>query len=190
MRRLFGILVLAAAALPASADELPPLPFIIKDICPTSRCAYGTWIAARDLTAYQFEGNLTRPAFKLAPNERFLALTGNIHTFKPGKALVMETFTDPPESRNPYDRFQKDSWVFLLAPRGEGYYEVWIHGRHRGVKLPMAESAYFMPGRDQVKLVERGTWTWWVYVKNRAGQKGWLSFPGIVTSDVKGLQKM
>lgn len=194
MARSTWVLVLATLGLAglvapaARADDPPPLPFLVKDVCPADHCAFGTWVAAKAMTAYAFEGNYTRPAFTVAAGERFLALGGNLHTFRPGKALVRETFADPPESRNPFDRFAKDSYILLLAPRGGGYYDVWYHNRRRGVRLSMAEHRYFMPGRDQVELVEPATWTWWVLIKNRAGRTGWLGFPGIVTGEIKGLR--
>jgi hypothetical protein len=174
-------------ALPALADDWPPLPFITKDICPADHCAFGSWVAARPMVAYASEGNTRTTAFFLAPGERFMAIGGNLHTLKPGKAQIMESFTDPPGSKNPNDKFAKDTYMFLLAPRGEDFYEVWYHNRRRGVKLAMADNRYYMPGRDLVKLLEPATWTWWVFIKNKQGQKGWLSFPGIVTGEVKGL---
>lgn len=179
--------LIAVASPTIGGDVAPPLPMRIENICPADSCYFGNWVAARPIVAFKAEGDVRNKVFTIQAGEGFLALTGHLHTFKPAKAQIMESFSDPPDSHNPFYRFAKGSYVYILAPRGDDFYDVWYHGRRRGAKFPMAKAKYFMPGRDMAKLLEDGRWNWWVLARNGTGKLGWLRFPGILTGEVQGL---
>ncbi len=186
---LSTLALVGALGSPSLAAEAPPMPIRIENICPADDCFFGTWTVARPITAFAAEGDTKRAVFKLAPGEQFMAMTGHLHVLEASKAQITETFSDPPDSKNPFYQFYAGNFVFILAPRGNGFYDVWYNGRRRGASFPMAPAKFHMPGRDRVKVLKEGKWLWWVMAKNKAGKIGWLRFPGIVTGEIVELKK-
>ena len=188
MRRCLAVLVVLATAAPARADDAPPpAPVLVPDVCPLDRCAFGTWTATKPLTAYAAQGQATKVAFTLKPGQRFLALKGNVHTFKPAKLRIHETFTWPPGSKNPFERYTAGSVMWVLAPRGDKYLDVWYRGRRRGIRAAVGKGRWFMPGRDLAQELEAGDWTWWVEVEGPGKKRGWLTFPNLEVDGIKEL---
>ena len=178
-----------APAPAGAADVPPPMPTRVLDVCPLADCIYGPWTATAPLPAHAQEGRPGRPAFTLRKGERFVALTGNLHVQRPAKLRVAETFQWPPFSRNPFDRYTRGSVLWVMAPRGDRWLDVWYRGRRRGIRAAVGRGAWFMPGRDQLQELEPGIWTWWVKVERANKQVGWLMFPDLRVAGIRELAR-
>lgn len=179
----------AAPAYQQVRERPPPAPLLVPDICPLSDCIFGPWTASAALTAYAREGQASRVSFRLRPGERFTALTGNLHVQRPAKLRVAETFVWPPFSQNPFERYTRGSVLWVLAPRGDRWLDVWYRGRRRGIRAAVGRGAWYMPGRDQLQELEPGIWTWWVKVQRADRRQGWLMFPDIRVAGIRELAR-
>lgn len=188
MRLAAATLLLAGPAMAATSDG-PPMPMRIENICPADDCFFGHWTVLKPMVGYAKEGQTKNVVFNVKAGEQVLAMAGHLHILEAGKAQVGETFIDPPDATDAKFRFFAGNYLYILAPRGNDFYDVWYNGRRRGASFLMAPSKYFMPGRDRVKLIKNGRWIWWVMAKTKAGKIGWLRFPNIITSDIKELKK-
>jgi TolB-like protein len=151
----------------------PPLPYIVKGACPSEGCGgiavSGEGIADESTPVYVTEGDRTRVAFTLQRDEIFTGLGSNVHVRQPTVVIVtqaVEAQTDKASLR-----LKKGDIVYVLSPLGEGRYSVWYQGtEYRGVSKFWNEKE---PSDE-----------WWVAVRNRRGQSGWV-FRGRIGSGVE-----
>src|SRR5258708_5191325 len=57
----------------------PNAPYIEKESCPFECCRFGKWIARSTMNCYQLEGDTTKLAFRVSPEDTIIAETGNLH---------------------------------------------------------------------------------------------------------------
>jgi len=71
-----------------SADYLPTLPYINKQLCPIENCVYQTWKLTKSQTVYVLPSFKANKIYELKENESIKAISGEVHTNKYGKILV------------------------------------------------------------------------------------------------------
>ena len=151
------------------------MPWIVKDLCPEEGCEFGPWIACDTMTVRIAEDRDAPPAFQLAKNERFHALTGNVHVERPG----IITFTDtvriqrdepqlPPAVYTPADT------LYPLYYGSEGTGAWFFHGRLGGGEWFFPHSRNGWGGTAGVVLSQELVESWWVRVRDLHGRAGWI----------------
>lgn len=148
----------------------PPIPWIVKNVCPGEYCSLGRWAACSTVTAYQ-EKRPTGAAFTIVRGEEFTALTGDVHVDRAGIVVFRDTVSNNADEANGVDSIQfiPADTLFLLNDQGEGYLNWWYRGR--------AAPGYEFWGDDpKVVLVRPSKSTWWVHVRNAAGREGWTQY--------------
>jgi hypothetical protein len=114
-------------------------------------------------------------AFALAKDERFQALTGNVHVDPVGIAVVRQPVSWFAEGGTT-GTFNPGDTLYILSYVGEGSYRVW----HRDQVAEVAAFWAATPGlarRDTVPegvLLREPGYDWWVKIRNGAGRIGWL----------------
>lgn len=149
-------------------ESRPPLPFIARDICPGERCNYGEWIAEGNIAVYPLEGDTSTVAFRLRQDEIFEALRGNIHVVNAAILAIRA-----PKPGNVTLHLDEGDFVFVLYPLGEGRFDVWHQGRVFRVE------EFWRVGSTARAVVVRSPsidpqTEWWINVRNRKGQSGWI----------------
>jgi hypothetical protein len=159
-------LVLAALSL----QVVPPLPMTIQKMCPFECCRFGAWTSSSRVQARASRSATASVAFTIAGGEVVTALDGLVVVTKAGvmrmnKAFKFDDFTAPP-----------GAVIYLLRGSGEGYAEVWYEGRLHSAEV-YAETIH--RGNDSYPwdIASLPKSVWWVRVKNRRGQVGWLRDP-------------
>jgi hypothetical protein len=112
--------------------------------------------------------------YRLAKDEKVLAVTGVVITFKPG---IIRMDRDVPEQG-----LKRGETILTYAYRGEGFSAVWVHGEYHGdfdisfTKWPDGMGC----GGDHcaATYVDLGRKVWWVQVKLASGRMGWLTTEG------------
>jgi len=160
----------------------PPVPWVLKNQCPGEYCSLGRWAACSSLVARREKRAQAQPAFTLQPGEEFTALTGDVHVDVPGMVVFRHPYSNPgDEGGPPVDsiRFSPADTLYVLNGLSEGYLMWYYRGR--------ADTGYqfwagdpFMPGEaepgDTAVMIRSPQTVWWVRVRNRAGQEGWVIY--------------
>src|ERR1041384_1307686 len=169
----------ACVALSLACNTLPraqPLvPYVKKDRCPFECCRFGTWIAREQWKAYRSEGDTGRLAFRISRDDTIIAETGNTHLERAGRILVTK----------PIDAFQVGDTLIATECAGEEEYEVWHDGKPFDV--PIFWKTRYQPAEEEYEaeqpidssivsgvMLSRPFMTWWVKVRNKHGDTGWL----------------
>lgn len=159
-------------------------------LCPFELCKFGNWQALERLPVYRTEGDPTRVVTHLTRQEAFVALTGNLHTVKPGEVLLRRAhvargpqlrvdprgYTAKRHATPSTLRLKAGDVVQVLTSIGEGYYLI----RHRGKVYEVLRfweetgSPYKAPGELRSPMRNE----WWVQVRTRGGQRGWIRLTG------------
>ena len=148
----------------------PKFPFIQNNVCPFEGCRYGKWTAESPLIAYTTEGDSSKIAFKIAKNEQFTAIRGNVHTIKPGKLLITETSK----------KFKKGCIVYVLSYQGEGSYYL----LHKG------KIYNYYDFDAPCEFISKPIFVWWVLIQNKAGKCGWLMLKNITEDGFKTKERI
>jgi hypothetical protein len=160
-------LILFLSAISHAQNERPQVPYIQHDICPFECCQYGKWIAKSPLKAYKKEGDDASIAFTIKPGEEFSATSGNVHIMKLGIITITKSF----------NTFTKGDKVYMLSYRGEGAYDLWYKGKMLDLDLDSMNKVW-----TNGTLIQLPEFVWWVLVKNKDGNIGWLRLRNISES--------
>lgn len=166
-----------------SADELPPSPYVSKNVCPFECCSYGTWSAIEDVTIFASPGS--REEVGIAQKgEAVESVTGDVHLTPIPVAVVHAISAAGPGSVT----VAEGEIIFLLDHIGEGFQSAWHRGAvreistHDAVKDRCAFPSEDCWGEYLVPRDERGDSVWWVKVRLPSGAEGWtreIHFDGI-----------
>lgn len=152
----------------------PPfqVPYIQANICPTECCVYRTWTAREDLIAHRAPSMAAPILFRIPNKRKFLAVTGDVVTVKPGITVVRRT----------EGTFAKGDTLWVLSADAKGGFTVWHRGRLRNVELAKKPDASPETGEATAGVEETGlranrptpfTSQWWVKVHFGA-HRGWI----------------
>ncbi|WP_223632927.1 hypothetical protein [Corallococcus sp. EGB] len=134
-------------------------------------------------------------AFEIQPRQAFVAKTGNVVTVQAGVVRV----TAPTEFREgrgyqkygPIQRARKGERIYLLRFNGETGFDIWFKGKVFRDVEPFwrveTKSSHMEPsGAETGVAVSYPKTIWYVHVKNRQGQMGWLDMTGAKIAGVDG----
>lgn len=181
-----SVAVLCACGHPATAQQIvgralagPPVPFADSGACPFEGCAYRKWTAVRRVVTRRAPSAAAPLSFRIAVGDTVTALTGIVVTTVPGQVRFRDTLTlaagDASLHITPVDT------LFLLTYEGEGFTTAWFKGRlYRGVDAGVAifnAACESRPSSCLGHITVPVSVTWWVKVRNSAGQIGWTDDP-------------
>lgn len=158
--------------------------------CPDACCGYSTeWTAKQDTPALSdplppdAQAAAGEPAFIVRAGETVRAVTGTLQLLERGRAVMREDFSTDASYANLSARHRQTitllagEEVHLLAPRGEGTWRIWHHGRILDAHL------YRIAGEDACRardtacagvIIREPVTRWWVMVVTARGQTGWV----------------
>lgn len=174
-QEIIGVLCLSflLMAVSALAEPLPELPVRYEGACPFECCIYREWTAMDSIRVFREERDTSDVVFVLAPGEAFEAVTGNEYLLKYGLAIVThpinEVWGDEIDALAPGDT------IWLLSRGSEGIVPAW-HGGHEFVAQHewWVNALGWGKGEDVSRLVNWPETEWWVFVRCRNGQSGWI----------------
>jgi Ankyrin repeat len=173
----------------------PASPYIVEHVCPYEGCNFGRQIADSVIHVYRADGSTAVLAFKIARNEVYTTVDGNVHAV-PG-AVVLKRSARLADLAAPYRRdasgkpiiprysLQQGDTAYPLAYLGEGVYRVWYQGKEIQVEQFWASSTY-RPVNPAGGLLIPPSGTWWVKIRNTNGAMGWapmMSFGPVMESE-------
>jgi hypothetical protein len=158
----------------------PPMPWVIKNVCPGEYCAFGRWAACSTVVTRRDKRPQAQPVFTIQPGEDFTALTGDVHVDVPGMVVFRHPYSNPgnPEGEQVDSiRFTPADTLYVLNASGEGFLTWYYRGRAaNGYQFWIGDP--FHPGEaepgDTAVMIRSPQVNWWVRVRNRAGQEGWI----------------
>ena len=185
-------LSVAACAAPAEAPSapdasgpqrqadlaLPPVPFEEEGACPFEGCVYRQWTTTASVDVREGRTLEAPIAFTVPAGQRVTAQTGVVVTTKPGRVRFRRTVDLPSESGAIHVEPGQD--LHLLTYTGEGYFTA----AFAGIVYRNVDGGAFFNGaceegaqRCVGEIVEPPESTWWVQLRNAAGQVGWTNEP-------------
>jgi hypothetical protein len=150
----------------------PTIPYITQNICPNEGCRYGEQIAETRTVVYLAEGDVSRPAFVIEAGDIYTSVRGNVHTRKPGIVVSKGTVTVK-QITGATLGFTQGAVIYVLTYLGEGIFDVWYDSRVYRV-FKFWEDERSAGDKPQAVLLQWPQTSWWVYVRNRRGQAGWI----------------
>jgi hypothetical protein len=169
----------------------PAMPFVDRGACPGEGCVYRDWKAKAEVVLYETWDNRApvRKAFIVKPGETVTAMTGVVIVTVPGRArirrpVLANNLLADQFPRQPFKNvtIPAGTMVYLLTSHGEGYYTAWANGTLVGFEITNLEqprtpgAGYSGCVRTQTcdgEVLEYPRRTWWVQIRNAAGQIGW-----------------
>jgi len=155
----------------------PAMPYIVKNACEGEGCAKaGTWAACSTLVVRSDKRSDAPLAFIIAPQEKFTAVTADVHVVVPGMVVFRDTISNRADEINEVDsiRFTPADTLYILNYEGEGYLTWWFRGQAaHGYQFWNDEHAGGPYSKDVVAIRSAQS-VWWVRVRNAAGKEGWI----------------
>jgi hypothetical protein len=194
-----SVMVLLMATVAAQAQDPPPaklpaLPFVDMGACPFEGCVYRDWTVKTRVVTYETWDSRApvRQVFATNPGETVTAMTGVVLVTSVGRALIRRQMTaatllsEQFPTQRPSERVSvlPGTLVYLLTSHGEGFYTAWVNGVLVGFDITNLEqpntpgAGYSGCVRTQTcdgEVLEYPRRTWWVRIRNAAGQIGWTS---------------
>lgn len=162
----------------------PPMPWVIKNECPGEYCAFGRWAACSTVVVRRDKRVQAQLAFTIQPGEDFTALTGDVHVDVPGMVVFRRPYSNPanPEGDQVDSiRFTPADTLYVLNAIGEGFL-MWYYRGRAALGYQFWIGDVFHPGEaepgDAAIMIRSPHENWWVRVRNRAGQEGWIVYDG------------
>jgi hypothetical protein len=171
---------------------MPTLPFVDKGACPFEGCVYRDWKVKAHVIAYQTWDDRAPAAevFAAEPGETVTAMTGVVLVTSAGRARIRRQITVPTLISQQFPRQRPServpvlpgTMVYLLTSHGEGFFTAWVNGvlvdfDTTNLEQPKTAGAgYSGCARTQTcdgEVLEYPRRTWWVQIRNAAGQIGW-----------------
>lgn len=173
-----GVAVSAQSGGAPRQDPGPKVPFEDEGACPFVGCMYRDWIAKSGVPAHT-ERRMNAPvAFQVNAGETVTAVTGVVITTRSGRVGFRRT--EVLTTADGDVEIQSGQLLHLLASEGEGFWTVWHGGR---VYRELDGGSFSSPGcqiepaRCPANILQRPQSVWWVQVRNKQGQTGWISEP-------------
>ena len=155
----------------------PAMPYIVKNACEGEGCAKsGTWAACSTLVVRSDKRSDAPLAFIIAPQEKFTAVTADVHVVVPGMVVFRDTISNGADEVNEVDsiRFTPADTLYILNYEGEGYLTWWFRGQAaHGYQFWNDEHAGGPYSKDVVSIRSAQS-VWWVRVRNAGGKEGWM----------------
>ena len=156
----------------------PAMPYFVKNACEGEGCARsGTWAACSTLVVRSDKRSDAPTVFTIAPQEKFTAVTADVHVVVAGLVVFRDTISNPgDEGGEPVDsiRFIPADTLYILNYLGEGYLVWWYRGQAvTGYQFWNDEHASGPYSKDVVAIRSAHS-VWWVRVRNAAGKEGWI----------------
>jgi len=155
----------------------PAMPYIVKNACEGEGCAKsGTWAACSTLVVRSDKRSDAPLAFIIAPQEKFTAVTADMHVVVPGMVVFRDTISNAADEVNEVDsiRFTPADTLYILNYEGEGYLTWWFRGQAaHGYQFWNDEHASG-PYSNDIVAIRSAQSVWWVRVRNAAGKEGWI----------------
>ncbi len=164
----------------ALAQEKPPLPHYDWGACPFECCTYREWKANQDVVAYSDHKNGASVAFTIQKGEWVAAETGVVITTKAGITKVLKPFKlGYQEGQNvPSIDAKPGDILYTLHYAGEGFDLFWFKGKKYTDQIASNKPTPVPPPPEfNVQVISRPEADWWVRVKNKKGQTGWIKNP-------------
>jgi hypothetical protein len=163
------VLRCALAQQSSSKTDPPALPVIDENACPFEGCTFGEWTVTKDTTLYNSWRPNRSPVGKLTKGEKVTGLTGVYITNKPDTVRVTSDI--------PALALKRGDTIFRYMYRGEGFADIWANGKWMkemdGTFIAEKEMGGCL--RDcSAKVIEVGDKEWWVQIRTKAGQVGWV----------------
>ena len=173
-------MVVTLAAL-ARAQSRPAMP-IVRPGCTVECCGYGDWIAPSRAIAKRHSRTSSETAFVLGPGDTVTALTGHVSVTSPGVAVFTDRFTvqafEMAQGAAKAVRLHMrrgDSLFVIMINAEASDAVVWHHGRTFVLGSGLAVFAIHVATPEApYNVISMPTIDWWVRVRNRSGQLGWL----------------
>lgn len=167
-------IILAVLVLPCAASEPPPPSFLIeKGLCPFEGCAYREWVTLKETPIYSAPEKGAKVIAHLSAGGHVKALTGEVHTTRPGKFRV----------RKPHDKYRPGDLIWLYGYHGEGVYTVWFAGKQYEVEFSSVnydgQGGYRCADKDWCwgVLEQEPKSIWWIKIQGPDGRTGWTNQP-------------
>jgi hypothetical protein len=182
MTRLPAVALLAACFASHPAFAQPPMP-IITGGCPMEYCSLGEWQATRATPVLREPRTDADTAFLLIPGDSVVALSNRQQISRPGIVVFRRT-----HAFRVLDRKIND-FVQLTVPAGDTVYVTAISSEmtdsylwYRGVSCPNSSGLDVYSERratdeQPYDVLSLPTSEWWVDVRDRRGQVGWVLNP-------------
>ena len=153
------------------AGEKPPDDYIAKGACPFECCRYGNWMATQDTDLVASPGS-KRIVRKVRAGTRATGVTGEVH-LKPEPVAVLTDVNS---------KLPKDSIAFILDYEGEGFGNVYSHGKVvHDVFFGYGEYCFRISkmcwGETLLPRTEQRQPVWWVEIRLPDGLIGWTDRP-------------
>jgi len=157
----------------------PPIPYVVKDACEGEGCdTRGVWAACSTLVVRSDKRPDAPMVFTIAPQEKFTAVTADVHVVVPGMVVFRDTISNRAnEGGDPVDsiRFIPADTLYILNYIGEGYLVWWYRGQAaRGYQFWGDEHYHGPDFPEDVVAIRSAKSVWWVRVRNTAGKEGWM----------------
>jgi hypothetical protein len=138
-------------------------PRILRDkgVCPFEGCIYREWKAQKETLVYSEPQAGAAVKYVVRAGSWVTAVTGEVITTMPGRALVKDDFRWGLGGQE--QTLRRGDIVHTYTYKGEGAWTVWYEGNPIEV-LPL--------GRAEVLADPESTW--WVYVLDRENGAGWV----------------
>ncbi len=186
---LFGLLLAAQAdgiTAPVKAPK-PALPKIDEGACPFEGCQFGKWTAQASIPLYStWKPGPSRKLLRtLHKGEHVTAITGIYITYKPSRIQMTQAI--------PEYHLKAGDIVFLYRNQGEGFATAWFNGYWfenfdaSGVAAT-DQSKSICSKHCNAKLLEEGQDEWWVKIKTKTGQIGWVKDTNFEGMDALGMR--
>jgi len=145
--------------------HLPPKVYIERFICPFEYCGFGNWILA-DRTELYTNPESRKSIATLKKGEAVEAITGESHSIPQALPCVSKISNE-----------QSGKTFYVLFPVGEGNWSFWfekeVHdAANNNVDCKLPDPPIFKSN-------------WWVKIKTKKGQNGWIKNPRKSYADFK-----
>jgi hypothetical protein len=161
---------LALALGSGQAPGGPKLPLTDPGACPFECCQYGEWTASLSQRAYKSSSRESGLTFTIRPGEQVNAMTGLVITRKAGIVIVRKQTTFGEITVPAGEK------LFVLHRSGEGVALFWYNGATHSGEV-YAESVHKGNATYPWDVLSVPETEWWVKVKNKSGEMGWILNP-------------
>lgn len=162
------------------AQDKPALPHYDWGACPFECCTYREWKANQTVVAYSDYKDGASVVFTIKKGEWVTAETGVVITTKTGITKVLKSM------KLGYQEGQKEpsldvkpgDILYILHYTGEGFDLFWFKGKKYYDQIAADKTDPNPPPPElNVQVISRPDADWWVRVKNKKGQTGWIKNP-------------
>lgn len=174
------IITIAFSVSSVQAQKGLQLPYYDWGACPFECCTYRKWKANKPVIAYSDHKDGSPVAFKIEKGEWVTAETGVVITYKAGITKVLKPMRlgYEKEGKQPVLDVKPGNILYTLHYTGEGFDLFWFNGKLYYDQISADKPDPNPPPPDSsLQVISRPVDEWWVKVKNKKGQIGWIKNP-------------